>query len=94
MQRGSSRRHPMKKEAIPKLQRGSLKRSPREEEALAKRKNFQQMHTSTEASSANLTVEGEGDAFRFRSQITSLMKATNQTKKKIIVSSSKLPLLF
>jgi hypothetical protein len=67
----------MKKEAIEKMQRGSLKRSPREKEALAKCKNFQQRHTFTEACSANPTVEDKSDAFRFRSQITSHMKATN-----------------
>jgi hypothetical protein len=84
----------MKKEAIPKMQSGSLKRSPMEEEALAKRKNFQQTHIFTEASSANLTVKGEGDTSWFRSQITSRTKATGQTKKKIIVCSSKLPSPF
>jgi hypothetical protein len=58
------KRPPMEKEVTPqKMKRGSSKRSPRGKEALAKRKKFQQTYTFTEASYANLTVEGEGDAF-------------------------------
>jgi hypothetical protein len=75
--RAQQKRLPMKKEATKKTKRGPSKRSRREKEALAKRKNFQQTYTFIEASSANLTVEGEGDAFRFKSQITSGMKVTN-----------------
>jgi hypothetical protein len=55
----------MKKEVTPKkMKRDSSKRSPRGKEAHAKRKKFQQTYTFTEASSTNLTVEGEGDDFR------------------------------
>jgi hypothetical protein len=74
--KGPSQRPPMKKEkwqpqkcngAHQKVLRGK-KRQP---------KNFQQTHTLTEASSTHLTVEGNGDYFWFRPQITSRMKATN-----------------
>jgi hypothetical protein len=67
----------MKKEATKKMKRDSSKRSPREKEAHAKCKNFQQTYMFTEASSTNLMVEGEGDTFWFKSQITSCTKATN-----------------
>jgi hypothetical protein len=65
----------MKKEATQKNGKGLIKKDLRGKRRQPK--NFQQTHSLTEASSANLTVEGEGDAFWFRPQITSRTKATN-----------------
>jgi hypothetical protein len=63
MQRGPAKKISKGKKATLKIKRGSSKRSLREKEALAKYKNFQQTYTFTKVGSANLTVEGDGDAF-------------------------------
>jgi hypothetical protein len=92
-QRGLSQRPPIKKRGNPKNAKGLITKTsdgkrgnPKNAKGLTKKalrgkkkqsKNLQQIHTLTEANSANLTVEGEGDAFQFRPQITSRMKATN-----------------
>jgi hypothetical protein len=67
----------MKKGNPKKMKRGSSKRSTREKEAVTKRKNIQQTYTFTKACYANLMVEGQGDAFWFKPQITDHVKVTN-----------------
>jgi hypothetical protein len=51
-------------------------------------KNLQQKMSVSKASSAKLTIEGEGDAFQLKSQ--SHTKVTHETENQRTISSSKL----
>jgi hypothetical protein len=64
------------------MKRGSSKRSLREKEALAKRKKFQQTYMFTEASSANLMVEGEGDVFGLNHKLQVARRRPIKPKRK------------
>jgi hypothetical protein len=63
-----------KKRQPKKIQRDSLKKTSEEKRGNPKISNA---HTLIKASSADLMVEGDGNAFCFRPQITSHTKATN-----------------
>jgi hypothetical protein len=60
-----------------KTQKGQIKKAPKEKGAPAKCKSFPVKIKNTEASFANPTVGGEGDAFWFKSQATSHTRMAN-----------------